>query len=245
MPSTSALQPLRNAGWCNWAPSAPRSPCSGFTGTRRLRGTGRCAPFADPTAAASTAPIFWSANRLLSSLPVLARRAPVDGEQRPDVDLDRLGTTVRGILIDASGTEHILLQAGFHTITLRSQGISVLETPVNLTFLIHDLAGLANAGRLLRLARSLLDPSLRAKLEPTSLAPWHDKLREALLALDAYQAGASQREIAALLFGRDRAEQAWRKGDSSLKQRVHRAVAKGRALSDGGYLALLQWLSLK
>jgi len=172
---------------------------------------------------------------------VLARRAPVDAGQRPDVDLSQLGTG-RAILIDASGTEHIVLQAGFHTITLRSQGASVIDAPVNLTFLIHGLAGLTNASRLLRLARSLLDPSLHAKLEPTGPAPWHRKLREALVALDGYQAGASQRDIAAVLVGRDSAEEAWRKGDFSLKQRVHRAISKGRAISAGGYVALLRCL---
>ena len=111
-------------------------------------------------------------------MPVLARRAPIDVGQRPDVDLGQRGA-VRAILIDASGTEHIVLQAGFHTVTLRSQGASVIDAPVNLTFLIHGLAGLTNASRLLRLARSLLDPSLHAKLEPTGPAPWHRKLREA------------------------------------------------------------------
>jgi hypothetical protein len=73
---------------------------------------------------------------------VLARRAPVDAERRPDVDLRQLGT-VRGIPVDALGTEHIVLQAGFHTITLRSQGASMMDAPVNLTFLIDGLPGLA------------------------------------------------------------------------------------------------------
>jgi hypothetical protein len=177
-------------------------------------------------------------------LPVLAQRVPIDTERRPDVDLRRLGT-VRGILIDASGTEHVVLQAGFHSITLRNQGVSMIDSPVNLTFLIDGLAGLANARQLLRLARSLLDPTQHAKLAPTAPAPWHRKLREARLALDGYQAGASKREIAAVLVGRDVAQQAWRKGDFSLKQQVHRAVAKGRALSDGGYLGLLRWLDPK
>jgi hypothetical protein len=93
---------------------------------------------------------------------------------------------------------------------------------------------------LLRLARSLLDPTLNAKLEHEGPAPWYRKLREILVALDGYQAGASQREIAAMLYGRPSAEAAWRNGDFSLKQRVHRTVAKGRALSAGGYVALLR-----
>ena len=175
---------------------------------------------------------------------MLARRAPIDTERRPDVDLGRLGT-VSGILIDASGTEHIVLRAGFHTITLRNQGVSMIDAPVNLTFFTDGLPGLAIAPRLLRLARLLLDPAQRSKLEPTAPAPWHRKLREALVALEGYQAGAQQREIAAVLLGRDMADEAWRKGNYSIKQQVHRAVAKGRALSDGGYLGLLRWLSPK
>ena len=133
-----------------------------------------------------------------------------------------------------------MLQAGFHTITLRSQGVSLIDAPVNLTFLIHGLAGVATAPRLLRLARSLLDPTLNAKLDQNGPAPWYRKLNEALVALDGYQAGASQREIAAILYGQNSAEAAWRSGDFSFKQRVHRAVDKGRALSAGGYVALLR-----
>jgi hypothetical protein len=172
---------------------------------------------------------------------VLARRAEVDAEQLPDVDLGRLAT-VRRILIDVLGTEHIVLQAGFHTITLRSQGASVIDAPVNLTFLVRGLSAVANAPRLLRLARSMLHPAQHAKLDAEGPAPWHRKLRQALVALDGDQAGASLRQIAVALFGRRRADEAWRTGDTSLKQQVHRAVAKGRALSDGGHVDLLRWL---
>lgn len=168
-----------------------------------------------------------------------ARRAFVDPEHRPDVDLRQL-STVRRILIDASGTEHIVLQSAWHTITLRNHGVSVVDAPANLTFLIDGLAGVATAPRLLRLARSLLDPTLNTKLRHECPAPWYRKLNEALMALDGYEAGASQREIATVLYGRSITEAAWRNGDFSFKQRVHRAVAKGRALSAGGYVALLR-----
>jgi hypothetical protein len=125
-------------------------------------------------------------------------------------------------------------------ITLRSQGVSVVDAPTNLTFLIQSMAAVATAPRLLRLARSLLDPTLNIKLEHISPAPWYRKLNEALVALDGYQAGASQREIAAVLYGRSSAEAAWHNGDFSFKQRVHRAVAKGRALAAGGHVVLLR-----
>jgi Uncharacterized conserved protein (DUF2285) len=172
-------------------------------------------------------------------LPVLAHHAPLDAERRPDINLSQL-TTVRRVFVDAAGTEHIVLQAGYHTITLRNQGASVIDQPANLTFLIHGLSRVAVAPRLLRLARSMLDPASHAKLEQTGPAPWYPKLREALIAFDGSRAGASQREIAAVLHGPNSAEDAWRTGDFSLKQRVHRAIAKGRALSAGGYVALLR-----
>lgn len=206
---------------------------------RRLRKTGRCTPFADPIASASIDQVFWHADHLPSSLPVLARRAPTDADELADVDVTQL-TTVRRILIDASGTEHIVLQSGYHTITLRNQGVSTIEAPLNLTFLIDRLAGIAAAPRLLRLARSLLDPNSSAKLNQNGPSPWYPKLREVLLALDADQAGATHREIAAVLYGHNIVDEAWRSGNLSYKQRVHRAVAKGRALSAGGYVALLR-----
>jgi hypothetical protein len=78
-------------------------------------------------------------------------------------------------LIDASGAEHIVLRAGYHTVTLRSQGMSVVDAPVNLSFLVDGLAGLPGSARLLRLTRSLLAPTLHAKLEGTGPAPWHDR----------------------------------------------------------------------
>jgi hypothetical protein len=172
-------------------------------------------------------------------MPVLAHRAPPDPQQRCDVDFSQL-TTARRILIDPSGTEHIVLQSQRHTITLRSQGMSVIDAPVNLSFLIHGLSSIATAPRLLRLARSLLDPNSDAKLQQPGPAPWYPKLREALLALDGDLAGATQREIAAVLYGQHIADEAWRCGNFSLKQRVRRAIAKGRALSAGGYVDLLK-----
>ncbi len=185
--------------------------------------------------------IFWSAEHLRASLPVLVRGAPADGKLRLNVDLSKLAT-LRGILIDPFGTEHIVLRAGYHTLTLRAHGMTVLEGPVNLTFLVEGIEGVADAARLLRLARTLLDPTQISKLNANRRAPWYRKLREALLALDLYQTGVSQREVAAVMFGKSRADEAWQKGDTSLKQQVHRAVSKGRALADGQYLTLLRWL---
>lgn len=133
-----------------------------------------------------------------------------------------------------------MLQSAWHTITLRNRGVSVIDAPANLTFLIDGLSAVAAAPRLLRLARSLLDPNLTIDPSRRGPAPWYRKLREALMALDGHQVGASQREIAAVLYGQEAVDAAWQRGDLSLKQRVRRAVAKGKSLSAGGYVALLR-----
>lgn len=143
------------------------------------------------------------------------------------------------MLVDALGTEHVVLQSGYEAVTLLSEGASVLEGPVAPTFLIRDLERIAATYKLLRLARSLLDPRIEGPIAAKGPAPWYSRLREALVALDGYHAGATQREIAAALYGRYIVEQAWRQGDFSWKQRVHRAIAKGKALSGGRYVTLL------
>ena len=175
-----------------------------------------------------------------SSLPVLARRASADPERRLDVDFRKL-STARRILIDAlrhgstSCSRRDFTQSRCEARASASSTLSEPDVSHSRSVRCRHRAAIAA-----RLARSLLDPPLNAKLDRSGPAPWYRKLNEALVALDGYQAGASQREIAAVLYGRARAEAAWRNGDFSFKQRVHRAVAKGRALSAGGYVALLR-----
>lgn len=60
----------------------------------------------------------------------------------------------------------------------------------------------------------------------------------ALRALDGHLAGASQREIAQVLFGRVIAGRAW--VGSDLHSRTKRALKMGQDLMRGGYRALLR-----
>lgn len=60
----------------------------------------------------------------------------------------------------------------------------------------------------------------------------------ALQALDGIEAGASQREIAAALFGHDRVAAEWRP-DSELRAQVRYLLQRGRSFVEGGYRDLL------
>lgn len=61
-----------------------------------------------------------------------------------------------------------------------------------------------------------------------------------LRALDGSSMGLSQREIAIVLFGRNRIESDWGRGSDYLKSHVRRLIRRGRWLMEGGYLSLLR-----
>jgi hypothetical protein len=80
----------------------------------------------------------------------------------------------------------------------------------------------------------------------------HSKLSEAvprgraarqrlvLQALDGFLANATLREISVALFGAERVAQDWDDDHRHLKDRVRRAVARGRWLMTGGYMKYLK-----
>jgi hypothetical protein len=74
-----------------------------------------------------------------------------------------------------------------------------------------------------------------ALARPSCAAVMHMR---ALQALDGVAAGASQREIAAALFGHDRAAAEWQP-DSDLRAKVRYLLQRGRRFVKGGYRDLL------
>lgn len=77
--------------------------------------------------------------------------------------------------------------------------------------------------------------TLTALARPSIAAVMH---MLALQALDGAAAGASQREIAAVLFGHDRVAAEWQP-DSELRARVRYLLRRGRGFVEGGYRNLL------
>jgi len=65
------------------------------------------------------------------------------------------------------------------------------------------------------------------------------KLRQALTALDGWLSGASQREIAGVIFGAKLVSEDWNDGVHSYKSRTRRLIKKGRSLMEKDYLKLL------
>jgi hypothetical protein len=140
------------------------------------------------------------------------------------------------ILIDARGSQHVVLRGNGATMQLLIEGADIAAGPVALAFAVRGVGAIRDACRDLALLGRILAPAGRvrriARWTPTTL-----KLRDALIALDGRAAGASHRDIAVVLHGNAYVAANWMAG---LKERVRRNLARGVALADGGYRALLR-----
>jgi len=143
------------------------------------------------------------------------------------------------IFRDAGGRQHVRLRQGNAKIQLAVSGVSLLESPYLLTELAipDDLARtrLAAIAAFNRLPRRSIIADLSASEHLAS-----QRLQLVLRALDGSLAGASQRQIAIALFGSRRVEREWRDAGGHIRDRVRRAIGRGRHLMTAGYLELLR-----
>jgi len=141
-------------------------------------------------------------------------------------------------ILGPDGQEHVALCDGQRRIRIDILAGALPGGPIVPTW---ELSGVDRAGTQLNALRQFLHlvrtgrfPSSRFPAEPR-IARKVDVLRTA----DALAAGASQREIAAALFGSRAAQAGWRDMSDHLRSRVRRLAAEARAMGAGGYRRLL------
>jgi hypothetical protein len=162
--------------------------------------------------------------------------SPPDGE---DVfDLARL-IAISTLVTAANGRQHLLISDG-----LRAIRIDVLEGTVagGPAALRYRLIGLASAEPSVLTLRRLL-ALWRTGRFCRSLHPNAVQARRWLLMLrahDALTAGASQREMAAVLLSAEAARPRWRSRAPSLRARMQRLIRGAERMASGGYLELLR-----
>lgn len=194
---------------------------------------GGCIFAEDPTIDAPSARLLWRADHDRS---VLAVRADPAAPDDPDhVWLDALpGKTT---LIVSGDRQHLVISDGAHQLRLDIHG-TLLEGPVRLQYELAGTVGIEAKLHTLRRLLALLRLgrfARRLEIVEPRVGRWVLMLR----AYDLGQAGASQREIAASLFGAERVACEWRTTSDSLRLRVQRLLRDAAAMIDGGYLALL------
>ncbi|UIJ44788.1 DUF2285 domain-containing protein [Sphingomonas cannabina] len=186
--------------------------------------------------AAPEARLIWRADLDPAVLRLEAVPTSADDPERVEPSV------LRGWLVavsDGDGIEHAVLTDGKRRIRLEVDGGTLLgDRPVLLRYRLSGVRRVAPP--LLALRRFL--HLYRHRRFPASLFP-PDRQAGRWIAMlrvhDALADGASQREIAEILVGRDRVATEWRGDSESLRSRVRRLVADARRMARGDYLALM------
>lgn len=138
------------------------------------------------------------------------------------------------------GASHVLFQRAGKCLQLEIRGMHNVSESVQL------FAAVAVGAEELKPALGALEAfgclcaDLDLPREFEAQAPRNERLSLVLRALECWQSGLSQRQIAIELFGSARVEADWGQGTDYLKSQVRRLVKRGRWLSEGGYRALLR-----
>ena len=141
--------------------------------------------------------------------------------------------------IRTADAHHLLFRDSRQFLQVRACGADLAE-PVHLlmeavrspNMLKHQLRELESFNALLA-----GEPLRQKQFTPD---PQSQRLCTTLRVLDGRLAGASYRDIAVALLGRDRVNDDWNASGNHLKNRIRRAAQRGLFLMEGGYRALLK-----
>ena len=132
------------------------------------------------------------------------------------------------------GSHHLLFGKSCPTIQILVRSADIAE-PVH--FLVNAVVASSDVKSHLRSVERFSGLITGMSVPSNSLlrgSKWQ-RLGLILRVLDGRLAGASYREIAIGLFGRNRVERDWDQSDNHLKNRIRRAAQRGKFLMEGGY----------
>lgn len=176
--------------------------------------------------------MLWCPRRCPFVLPVIAETLSATSLMaRFDLRALQYRATV---LKTADGRQHVLLRDADRQLQLVVSGANVLR-PVRLR---TDAIWPVGHSKHRMWAFECLNILCAEGEFPVRLFPAEkrgQRLRFVLRALDGALAGASHREIAEALFGQRRIQVDWAEPGENLRDRIRRAIWRGRSLMDGGY----------
>jgi len=141
------------------------------------------------------------------------------------------------ILLDTLGRQHVVLRAGSTSLQLTIDGQDGIIAPVVLAMRVRGRSDIGTVIKVLAKLEKLIGAPRALTSTTTHWTAETQRLRDALIALDAFRAGATLRETAVIIYGAKRIDRDW--PGKGLRIRMHRNLYRGLALSSGGYRDLL------
>jgi hypothetical protein len=189
---------------------------------------------ADPALDCRTARVFWQSDvsPLIVSLSLMPKRS-VSASFLTNLNLDML----REVSFQVDEGNYYLFKGVFQDFQINV--INSIDTLNAADMAFHFTADRSIDAQLFALKKFLTFLSGRT-VDQRGAHPSGAKLQRCrqLIALDANMAGASYRDIAILLYGKEAVSSNWHSGH--LKDRVRYAVREGKRLMNGGYRELLK-----
>ncbi len=175
--------------------------------------------------------VLWCPEQCPLVLPVTAQ--DVSKRLHSPVDLARLPCLIVLHRSD-DGRQHVLLRKGDRDLQLCATGADISSPVVLHVDAIWPACRVAHSLQALDCLNALhATGQMPPRLFPPE--PRGARLRFVIQALDGSLAGASHRQIATALFGSARVRSDWSDPGDHLRDRVRRAIRRGRALMNGGY----------
>jgi hypothetical protein len=191
--------------------------------------------FTDPAGASPAAPVFWLPG--IHGRLIRARGSRTKSSEAGSAAPLAAFAANRFAAIGIDGVPVVTVKGqGLH-VALELHDLPVLTRPSSLVFELDRLDDLSRHTECLKILQRLTKP--KAAGASGSIFGNDERLRHALIALDASLAGKTYRQIAISLFGEQRVAEDWRGVSRFLKDRTRRLVAKGHELMNGGYRDLL------
>lgn len=212
---------------CEWVPASHACVASAC-----VPRSGVYIPFVDPAMPAPQAAVCWWSS---ATSPILEA---VSEHTKPGSPADLcIGAcyAARHVVIGPTGQQDIILRDAERALTLRLQGSRATLAPINAIFLVRGIPQPQQvAAEFATLAHLLRSPRRDVQRSRERLF-----LRDALVAVDGYDAGATYRDTAAVIYGSERANTAWASASTAMKERMRRALTKGEEYRDGAYKEFL------
>ena len=172
----------------------------------------------------------WTIGTASPALDAIANRSTSE----PDLHLHG-HVAATHMIVGPNGQEHVVLRDAERAVTLRVEGSRVCLGGVDVTFLVEGIPNpVTVATRFGMLNDLIVSPRLSGQRSRSRVF-----MRDALVALDARQLGATYRETAAVIHGAQRARAAWSSTSTAMKERMRHLLARGQDLRDGAYRSLL------
>jgi hypothetical protein len=194
--------------------------------------------YEDPSVDARHASVFWSADDCPSVLRLTAVRDTGHSAQVP-FELGHIACRIEFHHSDSGDTSNVLFVEDGRFLQLSIAGARDLKG-THLFMPALDVAEnvTVRAASFRRLNDLMQHGHLRRALYP--LEPRAPRLLNVLKALDGSLARLPHREIALLMFSKDRVDADWGGRQHHLRDQVRRAIAYGQGLMDGGYRQFLR-----